>query len=252
MKILFLGCGTSTGVPLIGCKCKVCTSKNIKNQRTRASLLVEYNQKNILVDTSPDLRFQALTNKIEQIDAVLYTHTHADHIHGIDELRSFNFIQLSEIPCYGSEETINQIRQIFPYIFNDSFSGGGKPILQLHIVSSKFNLYGLDIVPIKILHGNQTIFAYKFGSVAYLSDCSGIPEDSKPLLKDLKLLILDALRYQFHPTHFNLEGALKVVEELKPQRAIFTHMGHQLDYEEVNRDLPEGTKLAYDGMVVEI
>ncbi len=252
MKILFLGCGTSTGVPLIGCKCKVCTSTNSKNKRTRASLLVEYNQKNILVDTSPDLRFQALANKIERIDAVLFTHTHADHIHGIDELRSFNFIQLSEIPCYGSEETISQIRQIFSYIFNNNFDGGGKPILKMHFVSSKFNLYGLDIVPIKILHGNPIIFGYKFGDAAYLSDCSGIPEDSKPLLKDLRLLILDALRYQFHPTHFNLEGALKVVKELKPQRAIFTHMGHQLDYKEVNRELPEGTELAYDGMVVEI
>ncbi|MBI4715685.1 MAG: MBL fold metallo-hydrolase [Nitrospirae bacterium] len=250
MRILVLGSGTSTGVPMIGCRCEVCLSADPKNRRTRSSILVQASGKNLLVDTSTDLRQQALAYAIDRVDAVLYTHAHADHVHGIDELRSFNHIQGGEIPCYGSPEVLERVRRNFNYIFNGT-SEGWKPRLALHAVEKEFEVFGIPVIPIPIFHGgDRIIYGYRFGSAAYLTDCSGIPEESVSLLLGLDVLILDATRYQPHPNHLSFDQALEAAGNLRPRRTILTHLSHVYDHERVNRDLPEGIELAYDGMEI--
>lgn len=252
MKILFLGSGTSTGVPVIGCKCSTCLSENPKNKRTRASILVSSNNSNILIDTATDLRFQALTHKIERIDAVFFTHAHADHIHGIDELRSFNMLQGASIPCYGSDETMTAIKDKFGYVFNDSGQNNWTPKLSINIVDREFELYGIHILPVRIFHGENTILGYRLNNAAYLTDCSGIPDYSMTSLREVSVLILDATRYQPHNKHYGLKEAIEVIKELKPERAILTHLSHSYDHDKVNSELPEGIELAYDGMEIEL
>ena len=252
MEITFLGTGTSHGVPVVGCDCSVCKSSNPKNHRTRSSILVQHNGANILVDTATELRLQATGNCVSKVDAVLFTHTHADHIFGLDDLRGFNLKQENPIPCYGSREALAFIRKTFDYIFAKGQQGGGKPQIELRVIEEGFNLFGLDIIPIKIMHGELPILGFRFRDVAYLTDCSYIADESKRLLKGLRLLILDALRFQPHPTHFTLDQALEVVEELKPERTLFTHICHDMDHEEVNRMLPAVSKLAYDGQKISI
>lgn len=252
MKVLFLGSGTSTGVPVIGCKCGVCRSDNPKNKRTRASILISSDDRHILIDTSTDLRFQALAYSIERIDAVLFTHAHADHIHGIDDLRSFNHIQGGPIPCYGSLETMDVIRHKFGYIFDGSSRNDWIPNLRINIISGEFALFGLKILPLRIFHGNTTILGYRINDTAYLTDCSGIPDPSREALREMDLLILDATRYQPHAKHYGLAQAIEVLEELRPRRAILTHLSHAFDLDKVNSELPSGIELAYDGMEIEI
>jgi len=250
MKIIVLGSGTSTGVPVIGCNCKVCTSQNPKNKRLRASILVQQGENNILVDTSTDLRAQCLAYGVKRIDAVLYTHTHADHLYGVDELRIFNFIQHSKIPIYGSEETIESIKRTFPYLFTDVFYGGGKPYLIPNVINGNLELFGIRITPVEIMHGDLPIFGYRFHDFAYITDVSEIPDDSKELLKELKILIIGALRHEPHPTHFTIEQAIRAIEELKPGKAFLTHLGHSVDHEELIKSLPANIEPAYDGMEI--
>lgn len=252
MKVIVLGSGTSTGVPVIGCNCRVCTSENSRNKRTRASIIVQKNNHNILVDTSTDLRAQCLANKITRIDAVFYTHTHADHLYGVDELRIFNFIQHGKIPIYGSEETIEGIKRTFPYLFTDAFYGGGKPYLVPNIINGDLELFDIKITPVEIMHGDLPIFGYRFSNFAYVTDVSEIPEESMELLKGLDVLILGALRYEPHPTHFTIEQALKVIEELKPKRSFLTHLGHSVEHEELEKALPDNVRPAFDGMEITI
>ncbi len=252
MKILFLGSGTSTGVPVIGCRCKICRSDNPKDKRTRASILVTSDEKNILIDTSTDLRFQALNYTIERVDAVFFTHAHADHIHGIDELRSFNQLQGGAIPCYGSLETMETIRSKFGYVFRATDRDNWTPNLLIHIVDGPFELYGLQVLPITIFHGSSTILGYKMNGAAYITDCSGMPDDSMDSLRGTDLLILDATRYQPHAKHYGLTQAIAVINELKPKRAVLTHLSHAYEHDKVNRELPSSIELAYDGMKIEI
>lgn len=252
MKITILGSGTSTGVPTVGCNCEVCRSTNPKNKRTRTSILISENAKNILIDTSTDLRYQTLENNIDHIDAVLYTHSHADHIHGIDDMRSFNFIQNAPIPCFGNRDTVNNIKNIFKYIFHKDQNGCTTPQLEFNIINSQLSLFKTKITPIKIMHGIIPILGYKINNMAYITDCSYIPPQSEKKLQNLDLLILDGLRYEPHPTHFNIHTAVEEAKKLNPARTLFTHLTHDLEYEKVNRELPEGMELAYDGMVVEI
>ncbi|MGQ0793667.1 MAG: MBL fold metallo-hydrolase [Deltaproteobacteria bacterium] len=252
MKVLILGCATSTGVPIVGCPCRICASTNPKNTRTRTSALIQTSGKNILIDTSTDLRQQALRHKITRIDAVLYTHSHADHTHGIDELRTYNFINKMAIPCFGSPETVRNLQSNFKYIFDGSYSAGGKPLIQLTAVSEEFSVCETRVIPIEINHAHWMIFGYRVGNAAYLTDCSGIPEDSMRKLAGLDILILSALRYNPHPAHFSVEQAIEVVRRLRPKLAVFTHMGHELDYDELSGKLPEGILAAYDGMEFDI
>lgn len=254
MKVTVLGCGTSTGVPVISCPCEVCTSKDPRNRRTRASIMITNGNANVIIDTSPDLRCQALENKINRVDAVLYTHAHADHIFGLDDLRIYNFLQTEKIPIYGSGETMSHIRKVFSYIWNpDAPLGGGKPMLETNVMEKRAHkIAGVNVEPVKIMHGSVPIYGYVFDSLAYLTDCSAIPDETRELVKGKEVLILGALRYRPHPTHFCLDEALAAIEDIKPGRAFLTHMSHSFDYEKTNAELPKGVELAYDGMVIDL
>jgi phosphoribosyl 1,2-cyclic phosphate phosphodiesterase len=237
---------------MVGCDCKVCNSPDPKNKRTRSSVLVEVEGGNILIDTATEFRLQAIRVGLKWVDAVLFTHCHADHVCGFDDLRIFNEIQGMPIPCYGKEETMDEIRRMFSYAFTHTQEGGGKPKVELNPVSGPFPLLGHMIVPLKVLHGCHEIFGYRIGPLAYITDCKSIPEDTLELLKGVDALILGALRYRPHPTHFNLEEALKAVELISPRETFFTHICHDLHHEDVSRSLPPGVSLAYDGLVVEV
>ncbi len=253
MRVLFLGTGTSSGVPSILCDCPVCRSSNPKNKRLRSSILVTLDGRNILVDTATDLREQALRYRVGRVDAVLFTHAHADHVHGIDEIRIFSYHNAAPVPCYGNEETIATIHRQFPYIFvpeeeRESFA----PRIATHVTREPFRLFEREIVPVPIGHGKQTILGYRIGGFAYLGDCNSIPPESETLLQGLDVLVLDALRDRPHPTHFSLDQAMAAARKLRPKQTLFTHMAHQLDHDDVNRNLPSGMALAYDGQVLEL
>jgi phosphoribosyl 1,2-cyclic phosphate phosphodiesterase len=247
-----LGCGTSTGVPVIGCRCAVCTSTHPKNRRLRTGLLLEAPGGVILIDTSPDFRQQALTHAVERVDAVLFTHPHADHVYGLDDLRIYNFRQQTAIPCYGSERTLATVRRYFSYVFEPGNEGGGKPRLELIAVREPFRLLGLEVAPVPVWHGSMEVFGYRFGRFAYVTDCNRIPEESARRLAGLEVLILDALRYRRHPTHFNVEEAVAEAARLGARRTIFTHLAHEIDYAAPAVALPSGVEFGYDGLAFEI
>ncbi len=253
MRVLVLGTGTSTGVPAVGCKCPVCTSNNPKNKRLRPSVLVETKETSILIDTSPDLRQQALAYGITRIDAVLYTHAHADHVHGIDDLRSFNFIQGEPIPVYGNRETMERVRLLFDYIFQGGpGEGGGKPMIETNVIEGPFDVDGAHIEPLYVYHGAMEILAYRIGQFAYLTDVSHIPEKAMERIKGPELVILDALRYKAHPTHMNFDQAIEAAREIGANRTLFTHFSHAVEHEEAQRMLPPGMELAYDGLEIQL
>ncbi|MGK5089363.1 MBL fold metallo-hydrolase [Bdellovibrionota bacterium FG-2] len=256
MEWTILGSGTSTGVPLISCLCKVCRSKDSKNKRLRASAWVKIKSgkflRHILIDTSTDLRQQALQWKVNQIDAVLYTHPHADHIHGIDELRSFNYLQKGRIPVYGNSWTCEELQHKFPYIFDpEPVEGGGIPELDLHPFESyapTIDIVGVSVIPLPVQHGSKEGIGYRIGSCAYIADCSKIPQATFDRLKELDVLILDCIRLEKHRTHFNLEQSLEAISIIKPKKAFLTHLGHDFDHKSWNTKLPQGVQLAYDGL----
>jgi phosphoribosyl 1,2-cyclic phosphate phosphodiesterase len=251
MKITILGSGTSTGVPMVGCRCPVCTSSDPRDKRTRASILVEIDGHYLLVDTSTDLRKQAIREHIPRIDAVFLTHSHADHIHGIDDLRGFHFIHQQVIPCYGSAETMAAVTGNFSYIFAGLEAAGYAPLMTPHCVDAPLSLFGCTITPIPLLHGELPATGYRFDHAAYLTDCSAIPDASMPLLAGLDLLIIDALRYTPHPNHFNIDGALQIVAALRPRRTVFTHLTHEVSCRDSTK-LPVGVVFAFDGMALEV
>jgi len=251
MTITILGSGTSHGIPVVGCNCPVCISNNIKNIRTRASILVSDKKTDILVDTATEFRLQAVREKITKIDAILYTHSHADHLHGLDDIRSLTWKKA--IPLYGTEQDIMEIKNRFPYVFNSTLQkGGGKPQVTAHILESKsMKINSMEIRPVKLKHGLMDIYGYLFNNrIAYLTDCSAIPDESLPLLENLEVLIIGALRYRRHPTHFNIEQALEVIKKISPGRAYLTHLCHDLDHEQLENELPGGVYPAYDGLKI--
>ncbi|MBI2844034.1 MAG: MBL fold metallo-hydrolase [Armatimonadetes bacterium] len=235
---------------MIGCKCHVCTSDDPRNRRTRTSALVEFAGKHILIDTTLELRIQCLANQVERVDAVLFTHAHADHIFGLDDIRRFNEIQRFSIPCYGSGDTLATIRQAFDYIFIRTQEGGGKPKIDLIEVSGPFAAAGVPIIPIPVLHGRLPVFGYRIGDLAYITDCSKIPEESLELLRGLDVLVLGVLRTRPHPTHFNLSQGVATALSLAPKWTYFVHIAHGLDHSHTNRQLPSGIELAHDGLVI--
>ncbi len=247
MKITILGCGTSTGVPMVGCDCPVCTSTDPRDKRTRASLLMCYDNHTVLIDTSTDLREQALRQHIRRIDAVLFSHAHADHVNGIDDLRGFHFIHKEVLPCFASRETLETLLNGFSYIFNEHEGSGYTPLLAAHEINSPFTLFGQTVIPIPLLHGRTISLGYRIGGFAYLTDCSAIPDASFELLQGLDLLVLDGLRWEEHPFHFNIPGAIAAARQLKATRTVLTHLTHQIAYAE-GAKLPPGFELAYDGM----
>lgn len=247
MKITVLGCGTSTGVPMVGCECPVCSSDDPRDKRTRASILIRYNDHNVLVDTSTDLREQALRHHIRRIDAVLFSHAHADHVNGIDDLRGFHFIHKDIVPCFASRTTLDTLQNGFSYIFDEHQSSGYTPLLYANEISAPFELFGKIITPVPLLHGKTVSLGYRIGNFAYLTDCSAIPEPSLELLQGLELLVIDGLRWAEHPFHFNIPGAIAAARGIHSPRTILTHLTHQIAYSEGNM-LPPGVDLAYDGM----
>ncbi|MBT1071974.1 GPMC system MBL fold metallohydrolase [Pelotalea chapellei] len=251
MKVTILGSGTSTGVPMVGCNCRVCSSQDPRDARTRSSLLIRHGDHTILVDTSPDLRYQALREHINHIDAVLFTHSHADHVNGIDDLRGFHFINRTVVPCFASRATTEILLNHFPYIFKEQEGSGYKPLLDPHIVTDAFELFGLSITPIPLEHGHTATFGYRIGTFAYLTDCNAIPDSSEALLNGLDLLIIDGLRWKPHPFHFNIETAMAATARLQPRRTILTHLSHDVLYSE-GAALPAGFEFAYDGLEYEL
>ncbi len=255
MELLFLGTGTSHGIPVIACNCKVCTDakrEESKNNRTRCSVLIRHNNKNILIDTSQDFRKQMLDNNIKRIDSILFTHDHADHVFGLPDLRTYNQIQKEVIDCYCSEATAGALKATFSYIFNPVQVGGGIPKIKLNEIDDKFNLFGLDITPIKVKHGIPDVFGYRIKDLAYIPDVSYIPEASMNLLKNLDVLVLDALKYDKHPTHLCLSESVEICKKLNPKKCYFTHITHEIDYNNLKIDLPEKTELAYDGLKIKL
>jgi phosphoribosyl 1,2-cyclic phosphate phosphodiesterase len=258
MKLTLLGTGTSVGVPMIGCHCETCTSKDPRDQRLRTGLLVEHAERRLLVDISADFRQQALHHGINKLDALLITHCHADHVFGLDDIRPINF-KYGVVPLYASARTWRDLRRVFYYVFERTNPGavnGGLPQLSQHEFEGPFETCGLVVTPIPVIHGKGEVTAFRFSvnekAAAFVTDCNEISAASLDQLRDLDLLIIDALGLKPHPTHLHLEQTLAYIAEVKPRRALLTHMGHQIKYAEWSKRLPKGVELAYDGLQVEL
>lgn len=256
MRVTVLGSGTSKGIPIIGCTCPTCTSTNPKDKRFRVSIYIDVypddinKSLKILIDTSPDFRQQMLINKLDDVDAVLYTHHHMDHIMGLDDIQPVNLFHRKAIDIYGNEETINHIKRVFGYVFDENtFQGGGIPKINPHVISlNKFLIRDLEITPIEYLHGPTIVWGYRIGNFAYITDCSEIPEKEFSKMEGLEYLIIDALRYKPHPTHFSIDEAVNVSQRINAKQTYFTHMTHDLLHDETNAKLPENIQLAWDGL----
>lgn len=246
-----LGSGTSMGVPTIGCDCAVCHSPDPHDRRTRPSIMIEYDGKTVLIDTTPDFREQAIRECIRRVDAVLYTHAHADHILGIDDLRPLSFHRGSKIPLYARPEHADFMRNMFRYIFDADYKYGGLAQVELKTMDDAVELFGARFEPVSVLHGDAEIFGFRFGTAAYLTDFSEIPEASFAQLNGLDILFLDALRHKPHPTHSTVDNSLRIVDRVKPRRAFFTHICHDLPHRATNETLPPHVRLSHDGMKLE-
>lgn len=252
LSVTMLGCGSSGGVPFIGCDCEICTSTNPRNKRTRVSALVNTQGKSLLIDTSPDLRQQALRENVRRVDAVLYTHDHADHIGGIDDIRSFNWLADDAIPAYGDPHTIDNITSRFSYIFQPRPEIWSRGSMIAHKLQDKpivhFDAAGVPVTAIRQQHGKGHSLGYRIGNFAYSTDANGFSDEAAAALEGLDVWIVDCLRYKPAPTHAHLEMALGWISQLKPKLAILTHMSHEFDYEALSRELPSGVVVGYDGL----
>ena len=254
MRVTFLGSGTSTGVPVVGCHCAVCTSTDPRDKRLRQSVKIEENGKHFLIDTSPDLRLQLLRDPIPRLDFILFTHSHSDHMMGLDDVRPFNFRQREPISIFANAHTAKAIRRAFSYVWDDSTQiGGGKPQLDLIEVDAPFTHEGIDITPIPVTHGNWTILGFRIGRFAYITDTNGIPPESMKLLEGVEILALDGLRVApTHTTHFVIAEAIEAARQIQPKETWLIHLTHEVLHAEVEAGLPEGFRLAWDGLVLEI
>jgi len=252
LKLTILGSGTSTGVPVLGCHCDVCLSSEPRNNRTRCSVLIEWSDRKILIDTATDFRQQALREQIEQVDGVLYTHAHADHVHGIDDLRTYTVMTGNAIPVYAGRGVLDRIQGLFSYIFSEAGSSAYRPRLRLNEVTGPFELFGQQVVPVPLLHGPGESLGYRIGKLAYMVDCSAIPASSWQLLQGLDVLVIDALRFREHPSHLSISQAIEVAKQLQVPRTLLTHLSHDIDYPRHSAELPEGVELAYDGQTLKV
>lgn len=255
MRLTFLGTGTSVGVPMIGCDCATCLSADPRDKRLRTGLLVENEGQHLVIDVSPDFRQQALRSGLRSLDAVLITHCHADHVLGLDDIRPFNF-QKGPLPVYASSATWKLLRRVFFYIFEPTYVGGGLPQVTAHTIEGDFEVCGLLVTPFEVTHGNGSVNGFRLNngshSVAFITDCNEIPAAALAKLEGLDVLIIDALRYRPHPTHLHLEKTLAYIAELQPQRALLTHMCHDIKHSEASLQLPDGVELAFDEMEIEL
>jgi phosphoribosyl 1,2-cyclic phosphate phosphodiesterase len=252
MNITFLGTGTSQGVPVIACKCDVCQSTNSKDKRLRTSILINYNDKNIVVDTGPDFRQQMLTHNIEQLDAVLFTHEHKDHIAGLDDIRAFNYQSKQDMPIYATEQVQIGLKKEFHYIFSD-FKYPGIPKVDLHTIrnTESFELFNKTIIPIEVMHYKLPVTAFRIENFTYITDANFISDSEKEKLKGTEILVVNALRKEEHISHFSLQQALDLIAEIKPKQAYLTHISHLLGtHDDVSLELPDNVSIAYDGLVI--
>jgi phosphoribosyl 1,2-cyclic phosphate phosphodiesterase len=253
LKVTFLGTGTSQGVPVIACDCEVCRSIDYRDNRTRTSIHVEVDGKSIVFDTGPDFREQMLRERINHLDAVIYTHEHKDHTAGLDDVRSYNFKQQMDMPIYGRKSVLEQIQREFAYIFAAN-KYPGIPKVKLHEIDNKpFQVEGIDIKPVDVMHYKLPVFGYRIKDFTYITDVNHIPDDEKDKIRGSKVLVLSALQRKTHLSHFNLEQAVEMVEELEIPQAYFIHMGHRMGlHSKVEKELPSGMELAYDGLQIEL
>ena len=249
-KVTMLGTGTSIGIPVPGCRCRVCRSSDRRNRRFRSSILIEAAGTRVLVDTAPEFRLQALAAGIDGLEAVLWTHAHADHLHGLDDLRALTWNR--PVPGYASAETISEIGARFDYLWKVTQKGGGKAKVNLHPVApgEEVAVGPLVFHPVPVLHGRLTVYGWRCGPVAYVTDASLIPADSYRLLEDLDILIVGALRFKEHPTHFTVGRALEEIKKIRPNRAYLTHISHEASHRQLMKAVPRGVQPARDGMVI--
>jgi phosphoribosyl 1,2-cyclic phosphate phosphodiesterase len=250
MKITFLGTGSSTGIPILGCRCRVCASKKPKNKRHRPSLLLSYHGKQVLIDAPPELRIQLLRERIMRIDALLFTHCHADHVYGMDDIRVFT--RQCRVPVFGTKATLGEIKSIFPYVFKKTQKGGGKPRLRMRAIAGTFRVFGKTILAFPVFHGARLASGFRVDHLAYIPDYSRIPPATFKCLRGLDVLILDALRDTPHSTHVTLAESVAVAERIGASRTYFTHIAHNLEHDASERKLPRGMKMAYDGLKISI
>lgn len=253
MKVTFLGTGTSQGVPVIACDCEVCQSLDYRDKRTRTSIHVEVNGKSIVFDTGPDFREQMLRERINHLDAVIYTHEHKDHTAGLDDVRSYNFKQEMDMPVYGRKQVLEQIKREFAYIFAVN-KYPGIPKVKLHEIENKpFQVEGITIQPVDVWHYKLPVFGYRIEDFTYITDVNHIPDEEKEKIRGSKVLVLSALQKSSHLSHFNLEQAIAMVRELEVPQAYFIHMGHRMGlHRDIEEELPEGMELAHDGLQIEL
>ncbi|TDP90650.1 phosphoribosyl 1,2-cyclic phosphate phosphodiesterase [Halanaerobium saccharolyticum] len=252
MQITFLGTGTSHGVPVIACDCEVCKSNNPKNKRMRTSIHIKSEEYNLLIDTPPEMRLELIANNIKNVDSVLMTHAHADHIMGFDDIRALNWFQGKEMPVYGDHKTLSHIKKVFPYIFSEENPGGGVPQVILKKIEEEMRFKDLTVQPVPIYHGDNKILAYRINNFAYLTDCSKISESSLKLLEGIEYAAVDALRFEEHPTHMSVDQAVELIESLNLKHGYLTHISHRLDHQKLNDYLPEYVSPAYDGLKIEV
>ncbi len=254
MQLTMLGVGSSAGTPVVGCNCVTCSSTDSRNKRSRCSSLITLDSgENILIDTGPDIRNQALREDIKRVDAVLYTHTHADHLHGIDDLRAFCQIQRSQIPLYAKDDAVEHIKQKFGYTLREPLVDfWDLPVLRITAVQAPFDLFGVKITPIPIMHGKSHIFGYRIGNIAYMTDVSEIPESSFALLEGLDIVLLDCLREKSHPTHINIEQSLAYIGRINAKQSYMIHMTHELEYASLSGKLPKDVYVGFDGLKIHV
>jgi phosphoribosyl 1,2-cyclic phosphate phosphodiesterase len=253
MKITFLGTGTSQGVPVIACRCKVCTSNDERDKRLRCSVLVELNGRTLVIDTGPDFRQQMLQNNVQRLDAVLFTHEHKDHVAGLDDVRAFNFIMKQHMDVYLTSAVEEAIRREFSYIFSD-FKYPGIPLINLHRIENKpFSLFGEEITPIEVMHYKMPVLGFRIRDFVYITDANSISDSELEKAKGAEILVINALRREAHISHFTLHEAINVIEKLSPQKAFLTHLSHQMGcHQEVMKELPTNVEIAYDGLTIEL
>lgn len=253
MKVVFLGTGTSQGVPVIGCKCEVCTSVDYRDNRLRSSIFVEMNGVHIVVDTGPDFRQQMLRERVDKLDAVLFTHAHKDHTAGLDDIRSYNFIQKKDMPIYGRPEVLDQLKREFSYIFSDSKYPGIPKVDLRELNGDPFEIEQQKIIPIEVMHHKLPVYGFRFGYFTYITDANHITEKAKEKIRGSKVIVLNALQKTTHISHFNLDEALELLEELKPEKGFLTHIGHYMGmHKDVSEELPENVEIAWDGLQLTI
>ncbi len=253
MKITFLGTGTSQGVPVIACKCKVCQSENRKDKRLRSSVMLEVDEQTLVIDSGPDFRQQMLRENVQKLHAILITHQHKDHIAGLDDIRAFNYFMNTPMAVYGDERVLSALKREFAYVFEDD-KYPGIPEMNIHLLENKaFNIANTKIIPIQVMHRFLPVFGFRIKDFTYITDANYISEEEKKKIKGSEILVINALRHKKHLSHFTVNEALEIIQEIAPKKAFLTHLSHQIGlHNEIEKQLPPKVSLAYDGLVLEI